>query len=178
MLKKIIRLLVSWFLCFSCVFSLTGCLIIDSDSTIAQKNFEKLITAIQNKNKIAVKELFAKNKIANIENFDDAINALFTYYDGEYVSFKNKGVGMFSGKDRSGKYKYFSMSYDVTTTARVYRFGIKWYITETKDKNDVGIWFLYILKFEDDPYPQFSYGGDGLGTYGINVGKVWIDETI
>ena len=70
------------------------------------------------------------------------------------------------------------MSYDVTTDAAIYRMAFYWCAKDTGDSGNVGIESFYIIKATDDPnYPQYSYGGDGLWTPGINIGKTHeVDE--
>lgn len=62
------------------------------------------------------------------------------------------------------------ISYDVATSIRTYRFAIGWRLQDNRGASYVGIHYLYILKYEDDEYPDIGYGGDGLWTPGIHVG--------
>lgn len=176
MKAKLISFIILVLTIFS-TFSLSGCVFgfVNSDEDIAKKNTEKLVNVIQKKDREGIKALFAPNKISEVENFDKSIDELITYVDGEVVSFFNRGTGTFGDIDYGRVIKYHDMSNDVTTTAGVVRFYIKWYIEDNKDVGNVGIWSLYVIKFEDDPDNQYAYTGDGLGTIGINIGKIDVE---
>ena len=70
-----------------CAISLffTGCLNLftDSDEKRGQENFSSFINCLSENNFETFKSLFAKNKIAQLENFDDDINELFVYFKGD-----------------------------------------------------------------------------------------------
>ncbi|MDR3293763.1 MAG: DUF5104 domain-containing protein [Clostridiales bacterium] len=154
------------------MFLLNSCFI-DTDTSIAKGKRDQLISALQNKDHAAIKALFASNKIADIENFDESIDELLAYYEGDYVSQTGGGPATLSGKDGRLVYKYYLMSNDITTTVRVYRIALKWYITDTANAGNVGIWQLFILKKEDDPNQEYSYGGDGTISPGIYIGRIY-----
>jgi hypothetical protein len=150
------------------MFLLNSCFI-DTDTSIAKGKRDQLISALQNKDHAAIKALFASNKIADIENFDESIDALLAYYEGDYVSQTGGGPATLSGKDGRLVYKYYLMSNDITTTVSVYRIAIKWYVTDTANAGNVGIWSLYILNMEDKTEQDPSYWGDGDNSLGIHV---------
>ena len=80
--------------------------------------------------------------------------------------------GVEDDKDSGIERKWYNMSYDVTTSTEIYRMAFIWCAKDTGDSGNVGIESFYILKANDDPnYPQYSYGGDGAWTPGINIGK-------
>jgi hypothetical protein len=146
---------------------------ISSDEKQIDKNFRQLLTCMQSNEPDKVKALFAPNKIANIENFDESVDELFSYYNGEYTSYQSRSWN--EGDSRDGKIftKFYIFSYDVTTTECVYRIACEWYVIDTVDKDNVGIWAFDIIKYDDDPYTDYPYGGDGSRTAGINIGKVF-----
>jgi hypothetical protein len=149
------------------VFSLIGC-ILDNDASIAKRNLEQLVSDIQNEDRAAIKALFASNKLAEIDNFDESIDELLAYFEGDYVSCKG-GIGTFGGRIHGIVQKYYKMTYDITTTESVYGIALLWYMTDTADVGNVGIWSLYILNKEDDLEQQSSYVGDGNWSPGIHV---------
>lgn len=147
-------------------FSLAGCFI-DSDEDIAKKNIEMLLNALDNDDKEGVKKMFSPNIIAGINNFEECIDELLSYYEGDYLEYKNGGLGTTNDNDYGKTTKYHDMSYDVTTAKGIYRLGIIWYISDSNVCDNVGIWSLYILKFEDDSSPDYSYRSEGVA--GIHV---------
>lgn len=143
---------------------------------IANKNISKLIAAIENEDHVGIKSLFAPNIIAEIDDFDQNINDLLSYYIGKNGSYGSHGLGTEYDRDSGIEKRWHNMSYDITTTEDVFRIAIIWYIQDTEDVGNVGIWSLYIIRFEDDPYPNYDYGGDGLWSPGLHIGKTYIGE--
>ncbi|MEG1706244.1 MAG: DUF5104 domain-containing protein [Clostridia bacterium] len=143
-----------------------------SDEDIAKKNIEKLINVIQEKDREGIKALFAPNKIDDIENFDKRIDDLFNYCQGKYIPSEDE-VGAMTEMDKNDgiTIKHQIISYDFTTTVEKYRLAVKWYLQDASVAENVGIWSFYIIKFDDDFNKAFRYGGDGLWTSGINIGK-------
>lgn len=91
------------------------------------------------------------------------------------MSVNRYSTGVERDKDSSVERKWYNMSYDVTTSVEIYRMAFVWCAKDTSDDNNVGIESYYILKASDDPnYPQYSYGGDGAWTPGINIGKIYV----
>ena len=69
---------------FLAVVSFTGCLNLfsDSDKKRGEEHFANFINSISEKDVEYLNSLFAKNKIAELEKFDDEINDLFVYVKG------------------------------------------------------------------------------------------------
>lgn len=114
--------------------------------------------------------MFAPNIIADIDNFDQSIIELMTYYNGNYESYVSKGLGSEYDRHDGVEKKWLNMGYDITTTEDVYRIAIIWHIQDTSNAGNIGIWSLYIIRFDDDPNSNYTYAGDGLWTNGIHMG--------
>ena len=149
----------------------TGCLNLKSDEQIVTEKLMELVSALQDKNHDDIKSLFAPNIISSLDNFDDSINDLTAYYDGVYESFDEGGLITEQDRDSGIDRKWFNMSHDVTTNVDIFRIAIIWYVIDTGDTKNIGIWSLYIIKFDDDTTPEYSYRGDGWWTNGIHIGK-------
>lgn len=147
----------------------------DTDEKKADARMDKVLEAIKNKDKEALKSMFSKKAITATENFDQSINDLFDFYQGDFVSYNNWGGPMSDGginEDGTGReWKEIYSSYDVETSKQKYRFAIQEFVQDTADAKNVGIWSLYIIKMEDDTDPQFGYHGDNKDTPGINFNK-------
>ena len=158
-------------------FSMAGCAFFDdlfapSDDEDADNKLNSFVECLQNEDGDGIKALFAQNKIASLSDFDESMEELFLYYDGEFVSVTRHSTGVEDDKDSGIKRKWYNMSYDVTTSAAIYRMAFFWCAKDTGDSGNVGIESFYILKADDDPnYPQYTYRGDGAWTPGINIGK-------
>lgn len=175
MYKSVSKILISIF-CFISLLSLSSCDYLRTDDEKAEEMIQELITALDNKDKEDIKNLFAQGQIHDIENFDDSIDDLLDYYQGTYEEKKSGGRGEDNDKHYEYRASWYNLSYDVTTSNEIYRIAIYWCIEHTIDENMIGIWSLYIIKMDDCPTPEYSYRGDGLWTPGINIGKVYIES--
>ncbi|MCH3976546.1 MAG: DUF5104 domain-containing protein [Bacilli bacterium] len=155
-------------LTFFCFLSLGGCNF-ESDYDIADKNINQLLEALDNQDRNKIKSIFALSIQTNISSFDDDIDQLFSYYEGEYESYTSNGVGTTFDRNDGIEKKYFDMSYDVTTTINIYRLGIIWYVKDSSQSENIGIWSLYILKYQDDTDQSSAYRSEGEN--GIHVAK-------
>ncbi len=179
-MKKIAMVGLTIILFLISVFPLTGCDFFDglfavSDDKDADNKLESFVECLNKEDRVGIKSLFAKSKIADLTNFDESIEELFQYYNGKFVSITRYSTGVEKDKHSGNERKWYNMSYDITTSVEIYRMAFIWCVKDTSDDNNVGIESYYILKADDDPnYPQYSYGGDGAWTSGINIGKVYV----
>lgn len=146
------------------------------DESIANKQFEKLIDAIQTQDIDAVRALFSENALKEAENADESIQAMFDYFHGTMASYNDwAGPNVIAGNndDGTGRYwkRYYS-TYDIETTQDKYRLAMEIIMADTTDAGNVGIRSLYIIRFEDDTDQNCAYRGDGAYTPGINIRKV------
>lgn len=147
-----------------------------SDNEAADNKLQAFVQCLENGDKEGIKTLFAQNKISDISSFDNDIEELLLYYDGEYISVDRHSTGVEDDKDSGIERKWYNMSYDVTTNEAIYRMAFYWCAKDTGDNGNVGIESFYIIKATDDPnYPQYTYRGDGLRTPGINIGKFFTE---
>ena len=145
-------------LCTSCSFGEPN-----SDQKIANARMDKVLNAIHNKDKEALKAMFSKKSIAQTENFDQSITDLLSYDDWA-------GPEGDETWEYGDKQKILYSSYDVKTSNKEYRFTIQDFTVDTADADNVGIHSLYIIKMEDDIDPQLGYRGDNKFTPGIHIG--------
>ncbi len=144
------------------------------DRSDANAKMDKVLEALKNKDKEALKALFSSKAIAQTENIDKSIDELIEYFKGNFVSYNDWGGPMVEGginddgTDRNWKCIY--SSYDVETSGEKYRLYIQDFTVDTADEDNVEIHSLYIIKMKDDTDPQFGYWGDGKDTPGINIG--------
>ena len=181
-MKKVFVLVIAIIIATMTMF-MGGCTIFDdlfapSDNEDADNKLQAFVQCLDNEDREGIKALFAQNKIAEISNFDESIEELLLYYDGEYISVERHSTGVEEDKDGGIERKWYNMSYDVTTDAAIYRMAFYWCAKDTGDSGNVGIESFYIIKATDDSrYPQYTYRGDGLWTNGINIGKTHeVDE--
>ena len=133
----------------------------------ANDRFEELIAAVQS--------LFSQNALREAQDMEEAVRALFDYYQGEMISYDDWGGANLAGgmnDDGTGRrWTALYSTYDVETTQDKYRFAMEFMLQDTADADNVGIRSLYVIRLADDPEPQRAYRGDGEDTPGINIYK-------
>ncbi len=90
-MKKIAMVGLTIILFLISVFPLTGCDFFDglfavSDDKDADNKLESFVECLNKEDRVGIKSLFAKSKIADLTNFDESIEELFQYYNGKFVS--------------------------------------------------------------------------------------------
>lgn len=109
-MKKTSIKMVTLVLVFISMFMLSSCGY-ETDNDIANKNFNKLITAIQNEDQDGIKSLFAPNINAEIDDFNHDIDDLIAYYIGKYESYGTHGLGTEYDRDSGIEKRWHNMSY-------------------------------------------------------------------
>ena len=156
----------------------------DNDQNIANARMDKVLEAIQNKDKDALKALFSPKAIAEAEEFDQSIIDLFDYFQGDFISYNDQSaINVEEGLNDDGtgrRWKALYSTYDLETSNQEYRIAIKDFTVDTANSNNVGIYSFYIIKLEDDPDPKIAYRGDDKYTPGINfnIKNVLPEESI
>lgn len=124
---------------------------------------KELTDLLSDKDNDGLKELFAPRLSKNIPSFDEDIQDFIDYYDGEFVSL----VGMVTTSERSDfdyEEKNYGMEYSVVTSTDTYNFHIFYVEKDSRNKDDIGIIYLYVLKLSEDEYPEKKYFGDINGS--------------
>lgn len=103
-MKKAAIFCLTAILLLASVFSLAGCTFFDglfapSDDEDADNKLDSFVECLQNEDGDGIKALFAQNKIANLSDFDESMEELFLYYDGEFVSVTRHSTGVEDDKD-------------------------------------------------------------------------------
>lgn len=158
--------------------SLCGCILPKTNEEVAKDNLEQLISRLENNDHDGVKALFASSRISDIENFDKDIDELLDYFDGEFVSHDFSGPATIDDIDSGIRKKWFIIGADITTNEGRYFVSMYWCALDTADKNNVGIWSLYIFNYEDNPTNDFSFYPEGTWDdwSGITIVKEYKDN--
>ena len=154
--------------------TLSGCLPVfqnDSDYKIEERNFKILSESLKSRDKEQIKEMFAPDMIAKKENFDSEIEEFMNYYEGEFISCDNRAVSIINDTNNGHTTKDFEMSRDIITSEDKYRFALKWRVADNKIEGNIGVWSMYVIRYGDDAYNDYTYWGDGSWESGITVGK-------
>ena len=137
-----------------------GCLpgfFIDTDSDAARKDLESLIKCMENDDHDGVKNLFAANRISDMEGFEEDIDELLLYFNGEVTSIKSSGTMTDNDVNGNIRKKWYVVGGDIVTTTDTYFLCSYWCEKDTSDKNNVGIWSIFIFNHNDNPDRDFSF---------------------
>ena len=128
---------------------------------------KNLTTYLAEENTNELKKLFAP-KLYDISTFDDDLQNLIDYYDGQCESIIGSvTTGEYSNWDYEEK--HHSVTYTVVTSADTFRFRIFLSEKDSRSKNNIGITRLYVLKLSEDEYPNELYVGALVSEDGIHV---------
>lgn len=145
-----------------------------SETHVVDYYTEIFLDAVEAQDVDQIKTLFAPNALTADDDFDESVDELFSYYEGQHESF-GEGKGTQSSTQRSdgNARKEIEGTYDISTDKDDYRIAIKYVYIDTATPDNVGIWCVYIIKHEDDPNQGYAYRGDLKDTPGINIGLSW-----
>ena len=155
---------------------------------VAMDCMRQFIDKTEKKDREGIKSLFSDKALEESKTMDEDIDYLFEYYKGENQTKIEKldSAWVSTDRDYGKREKTIITDYDIETTEEKYRLAILYYIENTFNKGEEGLSSIYIIRFEDDTHASFihddgtpgihSYGGDGKWTYGINIGKVYVEE--
>ena len=174
MYKKIrlkLVLLLSMLFLSSCSIggSRTSMLNKSSDKENAQRQLEKVLEAIQNRDKDALEALFSVNALNESDEFDSNMDNLFEFFEGEVESFeRTSGPSVFESIHYGSKIKKVSSKYHVTTDKQEYFFLLHDFPVDTDHPDNVGLYLLLVVKAEDkDEMWDNYYGKDNELCVGI-----------
>ena len=143
------------------------------DSVIANQKLEEFLTAIQSGDKEEVISLFSIETRRSTAGFEDSVDELLEYYEGEYISDDDWGGPVVSkSRDEESYITIFETTYEIVTSECEYRLAFKYVHEDDSEPFNRGIEYIYIIKTKDDINTDFAYYGDGKDTPGINIGVV------
>ena len=111
--------------------------------------FEKVIEALEKKDKDALKAVFSKQALSDADDFDRRLDYLFDFFQGTVESWEKTGHGGGSSIG-GGTTEYWDLFYTVITKKNVYRFYLLTYPVDTFNSDNVGLYTLRVVKKEDE----------------------------
>lgn len=145
--------------------------ILDREAAVANAQMDLILCAIQNQNTEDFKALFSKNALNDVTDIDTMMEAIYAYCPAEFGAYDNwSGPNTESSFENGRRTTQMYATYDVDTETGKYRFTYMYISEDTECPANVGLWSLYVIKWEEDIDPQFAYRGDGLYTTGIQIG--------
>lgn len=164
------------FLSIIILFFLTACSTteghtpMDNDNQIADKRIEQLLDAIKDKDKETICSMFSKQALDESENLDESIEYLFSFFQGEVISWEKDSGPIVDEITENGKQiKELKTWYNVKTSNQKYIIFMIDYPVNTNEPDNVGLYTLRVVK-EEDKETQLGYWQDmkSPGIYNLN----------
>ena len=154
-----------------CVDSNMFGLKIQNDEEVANVQMETFLRALEKRNTEEIASLFSSNTLKDVDDIQSAIDSLYSYYKGNYLSYDNwDATNTSTIREGSLFVKEIYGTYDVVTDAAVYRFAFLYVSHDSSSADNIGFRSIYIINMADDTDPQFAYRGDNLYIPGIQIG--------
>ena len=142
----------------------------DNDEKIADKTFNKIITAIKLENNSKIVDMFS-DAIKREVDLSQSTLKFFDFIHGDIVSFSSAseaGVGTDYRTESGKKRKEIQSSFCISTTESTYYIAIKECVKDEFDDNNIGIVSIYIIE-SNNWTKDYVYRGDGKWIPGINI---------
>lgn len=152
MRKRILTLLflISIFILSSCSFVENIKVIKDYSGNEADERIEQLVEALENDNKDEVKSIFSKKALNDAEGFDNSLEQLFDYFQGNVEEWERVRYSGGSSVRNGKKSEYSESWYKVETDLESYMFFLIDYTTDTINPDNQGLYTLRVIKAEDE----------------------------
>jgi hypothetical protein len=159
LIKKIVLLilLTNSFMLTSCLYR--GGPVYVGEERAAKKRIKEILAAIENKDKEAMKALFSKKALAEVNDFDEGVDYLFDFFQGDVQSWEIDAWSSGESIERGKKSIMLRVWYIVTTDKEKYMFFVIDYIKDTMNPDNAGLYTLRVIKAEDEE-TEFGYWQD------------------
>jgi hypothetical protein len=144
-------------------------MIYDNSSTKAKERVEQLLELIKAGDGATIKSLFSKQALAEAEDFDNNMDRLFAFFQGEIVSCTREAFSGPTTIDHGKKSVKYESWYTVLTDEDEYIFFIVGYTRNDFDPDTEGMYTLRILKAINKD-TQFIYWGS------MEIPGIWVPE--
>lgn len=126
------------------------------DEKIADTRFQKIIEALDNKDKEGLKKMFSPSALKEAKDIDGGIDYIIEFYKGKIESKEGsrEGSGSNNHGEKTGGLKCF---YRVTTDKDKYIIFFIDQLVDTKNPDNVGLYMLQIIKLSDRE-KEFDWG--------------------
>ena len=169
-MKKILSL----FLIFTTVFSFSSCLRFEkTEEEYTEEYVNKLLRAIEDKDKEAVKALFSKNTINEHEDFDEDVESLFDLFYDLWSSSCRMNWSGFGSIKKDLRVLVIEDAYYVETisddSSEEYIFAFVLCAKDKKEPDNVGFIALNVILLDDKPKGEVYRAANRDGS-GIMIG--------
>jgi len=122
-------------------------------STAPQIMFDKIISALDNKDEEELKSLFAVNALNKAQDIEQQSIDIMEFYKGKFISNSSFDTGSSSGAQKYGEWIYLFISpriKELKTDEAVYLLSFNSVPVDNENPNDVGLWGIWLRVMDGD----------------------------
>ena len=138
--------------------------------------FEKVIEALEDKDKDALKAVFSTQALSDADDFDEHMDCLFDFFEGTVESWERLPGGGESESGSAGRREMVDLFYNVNTKENSYSFYMLNYPVDEQNPDNVGLYTLRIVKEENRREQLFAKDMDMAGIYVPTIDGLQEDE--
>ncbi len=160
-MKKIIAFLCIMIMILTTIFS-TGCshYRMNSGASTAKNTLKELVTAFENNDKKAVKELFSRNILKKYENFDNDLNKAFSYFNDNMKSKKYTYEESVSAAEINYGDMVLFCDYDINVADGKTHYILSAQVCTDDDeyKDNMGVWSVCLYEYIEQEFDEEDFG--------------------
>jgi hypothetical protein len=164
MAKKRILILATIILSFSLFSCRSFQYAMINEEEVAETHFQKIIDALESKDKEGLKKVFAPNALKEAKDIDSNIDAVMELYQGRMKS-KSDAASTEDIKNDGVRTKQMKCSYMVETDSGYYSIYFIDHLIDSKDAGNVGVYIIKVIQEEKEP--EYFYWGDETDRPGV-----------
>ena len=123
----------------------------DKDNRLADARMEQVFNCIKDHDDDALKKAFSQRALAETENINTEINNLFSFIQGDVISWsRDESPVVFDNVEYGKKSKQLSGWYGLETTEQTYLIFLVDYPIDTMNVENEGLYSLMIIEAADE----------------------------
>jgi hypothetical protein len=130
------------------------------EDKVAEARFDAVMEAIEKKDSSALKSMFSKSAAREAKNLDENIEYLFTVIQGDVKSWERQGTSLWESNEYGDKKFTVQAFFDIKTERQDYILFLVECTRDDFDADGVGLYFLSIIKAEDDQKDWGIWNGE------------------
>lgn len=143
----------------------------DDGTALADAKMDLLLRAIESCNTDDLLTLFAPNALAEAENMNAMISQLYAYCPATFDNYDNlDALDTETDWEYGARVTRLYATYDVESSNGKYRFAFLYVSHDSQCAENIGLWSVYVIDWDEDTDTDFAYRGDHLYTPGIHIG--------
>ena len=122
---------------------------VSSDDHRADERMEQIISAVKNNDREALRSVFSKKALKEADNFEDGIDYLFNFLQGDISSWERDGLSCSESISYGKKSKLLRFGFTVKTDIDNYLLFVMDYNVDTINADNEGVYTLEITRLAD-----------------------------